>query len=404
MRSPKWYHETWAIVVIGLVCPPLAVWLIVRKPGLSHGARALVLGAIGAIALSLALMELFGGLLGLGIARYRAFALRQRALFLESTNRTAEALEHVLEAWRLAPTDARAALDAATLAERLGRRAQAASLLTSVAKNSSVEAEATAQLGALWLKEADTFERGRQFVLDALDTGRLQKDEPHSLELQAQIEIARGDLRSAEYHLRRVVDQFRRDVFDRVYYQLARIAAKRQEPERELVFLCESLRSDVEHPQIVQRLYAAAAAARRALPPFRAFVRALELAHVMRAREQSARLLERLLATHKDFPYRDGCHYQLATYLFYDKRDYRAALAHYQAVTGDHPGSESYARALYQTGQCNEKLGLDADAARAYRKLVDVAPPGTTLHRMAALQLARMRRIGRIGAVATEDA
>lgn len=396
-RAPRFYHETWAIVVAGLLCPPLALYLVVRKPGLSAGARSLVLAAIGAVLVSLALLELFGGLLGLGLARYCAFTLRQRAVFLHRSDRTAEALDHMLRAWALYPADAEMGLDAARLALRLERRTQAASLLTSLARKSSVEDEALLELSRLWMDEPATFDRGRRMIEDAIEQHRVARDDPRALILSARIERSRGDARSAEYLLRQVVLAFRRDLYDHVYSQLAEIALARGDRKLEIAYLCESLRADWDQPRVLARLERAVEALELSWAEYRAHARALELHEDMDAREAARALWERLLARSPGFLHRDGCHYALATSYFYFQRDYRLALEHYRAVITRHPQSESFLRALYQSAQSLEKLGQDEEAARTYRRLADAAPGGSALQRMASAQIMRIKKLGRPG-------
>lgn len=396
MNAPRWYHETWAIVVAGLLCPPLAIYLVLRKPDASWPARALVLTAIGAVLGSLALLELFGGVLGTGVARYRAFAMRQRAVFLHRTGDSAAALAQMLRAWELYPGDAEVALDAARLARKLGRRAQAASLLQSILRSTSAE-EATVELAGLWIDDAATFDRGRRLLEDALEQRRVGQDDAPALVLRGRLEIARGDLRSGEYLLRRVVHQFRRDLYDPVYWELAGIARRRGEARREVSFLCESLRADWDQPKVKQRLAAAVDALKLPLSEYQVFARALELHDELDAYDQARALWQRLLDGHPGFLHRDGLHYMLATSYYYYQRDYAKALEHYRAVVGRHPDSESFLRALFQSGQCEEKLGQDAEAARTYRRLAEVAPGGSSLARSASAALIRMQKLGRVG-------
>ena len=396
MTAPRFYHETWAIVIAGLLCPPLALFLILRKPDASWPARALVLTAIGASLISLALLELFGGLLGTGLARYRAFTLRQRAMFQHRAGHNEVALEQMLRAWELYPTDAGLGLDAARLAQKLGRRAQAASLLQALTKGTSIEDEAVVELAGLWMDDPATFERGRRLLEDALEQRRVARDDAPALILRGRVELARGDMRSAEYLFRQVVAQFRRDLYDPVYAELAGIAHRRGEREREVSFLCESLRGDWNQPRVLKRLIAAAEALHLPVSEYVAFARALELHEDLEAYDEARALWQRLLDRHPGFLHRDGCHYMLATSNYYYRRDYRAALAHYRAVvTG--PESESFLRALYQSGQCEEKLGEDAQAARDYRRLAAAAPGGSALARLASTALIRMRKLGRMG-------
>ncbi len=397
MQAPRWYHETWAIVIAGLLCPPLAIYLVLRKPDAPWPARALVLAAMGAILISLALLELFGGLIGTGIARYRAFTLRQRAVFMHRTGKSAPALDLMLRAWELYPADGDLGLDAARLALKIGRRAQAASLLSALTRNSSVEDEAVLELAGLWISDPATFDRGRRLLEDALEQRRVPRDDPTALVLRGRLELARGDMRSAEYLFRQVVAQFRRDLYDPVYLQLAGIAKARGEPRREIAYLCESLRADWDQPLARARLFAAVREQKLPLAEYQVFARALELHEDLDAYDEARALWQRILDRHPGFLHRDGCHYMLATSNFYYKRDYAAALEHYRTVVARHPESESFLRALYQCGQCEEKLGQDVQAARDYRRLADTAPTGTALWKLASAALVRMQKLGRIG-------
>ena len=395
--SPRWYHETWAIIVFGLVCPPLAIFLVARKPGLSAAARALVLGAMGAVLVSLALLELFGGVLGLGLARYRSFVARQRAVFLHHAGHDVEALDQMLAASALYPHDAELGLDAARLAIRLNRRQQAASLLTTLTRTPSVESDALVELARLWMDDRATFDRGRKLIEDALETQRVVRDEPHALVLRARIEMENGDLRSAEYLLRRVIGQFRRDVYDAVYHNLAKIARRQGDRKHEVIYLCESLRSEWNQPLVRADLDDAIAALHLPAAEYRAYERALEIHEDIAARDEARAILERLVASHPGFLHLDGVRYTLATSHFYYRHDFAAALVQYQALMAGSPDGECYLRAYYQAGQCYEKLGQDEQAAATYKSLVDLAPAGTELLRMARAQRVRMRRLGRIG-------
>lgn len=396
MTAPRWYHESWAIVVAGLLCPPVAIYLVLRKPDLSGPARSLVLAAMSAVLISLALLEYFGGVLGTGVARYRAFTLRQRAAFLHRAGDSQTALSFMLRAWELYPHDAEVALDAARLARKLGRPKQAAALLQSISKSAS-EAEAVVELAAIWLDDPSTFDRGRRLLEDALEQKRVSSDDAPGLLLRGRIEIGRGDLRSAEYLLRRVVYQFRRDLYDPVYAELAGIARRQNDRKREVSYLCESLRADWDQPRVKARLAEAVTALKLPLAEYQVFARALELHDDLDAYEEARALWRRLLDRHPTFLHRDGVHYMLATSYYYYQRDYAAALEHYRAIVGRHTDSESFLRALYQSGQCEEKLGQDAQAARTYRRLAEVAPGGSNLARSASAALIRMRKLGRVG-------
>jgi tetratricopeptide (TPR) repeat protein len=397
--APRWYFETWAILVAGLLVLPAGIYLLVRKPGVRLGARLLFLGAVFAVLFSGAIIELAGGVLSRGVAMYTARTAHLKAWFMHRGGHDVEALRLAQEAFRANPEDAELAVDAARLAAAAGQRTLALSLLQAVAGKVGGRdgEESLLELVELYLDDPATWDRGEALLRESLATRELKPDDPHGLCLLGRVEAARGDVASARYHVRQVVLQFRREYYDRVYRVLAGIERRAGNGRGEVSFLCESLRARHDHGPTVAALSAAVARLGLDPYPYRAFVRALAMYERLEARDEAARLLERILKRAPGFLHADGCHYALATHQYYFKKDHEAALAHYRAIIDRHPASESFLRSHYQTGQALERLGRDEEAARLYVRLVKTADPDAALSRMARQQLVRMRRLGRLG-------
>ncbi|MBI4863935.1 MAG: tetratricopeptide repeat protein [Candidatus Riflebacteria bacterium] len=397
VAGPPWYFETWAILVLGLLCLPVGIFLLTIKPGVRPAARALFLSVVAVLLGCAALVEIATGVGSAGLARYRAFVLRQRAGFFDRRGETAVAARLAVEAFSLYPKDTDSALDASAYAARLGDRNLAGSLLQGLMTSGRDDEEARMALISFYLGEPATWTRGVELLESSLETRQIPATHPQTLCLQAQVELRKGDLNSATYHLREVVRQFRRDFYDRVYRELAAIERVRGDRRREVAFLCESLRMDPADRKTVAALESALAALRLNPFPYRAFVRAVHLHQRLEARAEAAALFRRILERAPGLIAADGCHYALATHHFYYEKDFRRALDHYRAIIERHSSGENYFRSLYQAGQSLEKLSDDEEAARYYRRLLDESPRGTALAGMASIQLIRMKRLGRVG-------
>lgn len=375
---------------------PMGAFLLARNSALSIRTRVFVLICVTISLIGVGVAELKFGVARRGWHWAVSATLRHRSMYLYVHGQHALALESGLEAFRRDPNDQESLRLAALSAAKLERKALARSLLSGGLMEPDQESETLVDLIALYDEDPATRERAVTLMKSAIDRGRVSPNHPQALLTLAGGDLRRHELTSAEFLLRQIVLQFRRNYFARVFRLLAETERARGNRAREVVYLCESLRVDPEHAATKIALDDAVKGLR--LPPagYRAFVRAVFMHDRMEARDQGRKLLERLLEKDPKFAFSDGCHYVLATHHFHYRRDYSRALVHYKTVIEKSRSSESYLRSLYQAGQCEEKMGRDQIAAKYYLRLRGEAPKGAELASMAEFQLNRMRRLGRV--------
>jgi tol-pal system protein YbgF len=91
-----------------------------------------------------------------------------------------------------------------------------------------------------------------------------------------------------------------------------------------------------------------------------------------------------LMTTYPDHPLRERAQFLVAD-IFYGQKDYRGALAEFEALLAAVPGAAQTSEALLKIGLCQRALGDRAEARRTWERVVREFPESVAARQARAL-------------------
>lgn len=386
-RAPRFYHEPWVVAFAMVACPPLGVILLWGSGRIERRFKYASTGVFIFAVLAVAGAEEETSFLQRAFERTGGIVCERAARGFLRIDRPARAREMVEWALSFQPDGGTIAYTGARVAAALGDEVGRGRWLHMAVRPE----EEDVPRARAWIRELGKYHVERGNLAGAKKALALLEDGPEpSISggvLRASIEIAEGKPRRAERSARRVIRAFVAGGLAPAYAEISRARAVLDDHEGAAVMALESYRHDVDR-DLREPIQAFAEAGGLDPVPFRAAAAAYHLrgsfgSPLLEQGDSAAseRLLAAIAKRHPDFPAIDGVLHSQASHWFYEAEDFEKALGIYRVIVDEHPGAETWCRALVQMAKCHGELEQYPEALRTLQRVEADCPGG--LQRMA---------------------
>jgi len=402
-QGPRWYHEPWAVGVMGVLVPPVGFLLLWLSVQVSFRWKLAISVLVVAVAAGVGWLEYEDGVWSGAWRSLMAEACRSAGDALMEDGRQAEAEARFRQALVLEPTEPWPHYN---LGVGLLKRKRTAEALTEFATARQLAMEdvednewsfVRASLEMVWVLLDQQKTVQARAVMDELH----EKSKyplatvPRYRLVKARLFALRHDVAAARGEVRQILNEMHTDWFGRAYECLADIEAGEGDVRGELYFLCEALRYREGEAELERRVLATAQTWGKQQAAVGAYVRVMRNRRSPDGAETTVKALLKIVEDCPDFVFADGCIYTAAYCYYTHLKDYDRAAKLYERVAGEYPRSESLGKALWQAASCYREMGLPRHRQKALKRMLAELDPADDLRDRARWALRRDERAER---------